>query len=412
MTEINARSASPIHSSTQLQSKQPQLEDSFPGLPSPLLAGSEPTDALGMMMMAMERMAQQSIDQKQLEIKNVQNKLDDAMDELMDQLAEVVEKAAKAAKEDSDGGWFSRFVDDVVDVVAGAIGKVVGTVIDYVEDLAMMPSDLIVGVAKNFRNPEMWGQILKDELKQLVTNGDTAKKFEGAVKGVVKFAVDVLEFSQSFLAVLEAGLSGENIMDALGDQARGLWNSVTDNLIDNPDFMAVIGDVAKAVAIASTAVSGGTLGPIAVGLIVLAELDAKHGIANEVFGEKAGPWVSMGVQLAATVMTTVATMGADSVLKGGELLDTLQAGTALVGISSQVYTGVKTIRQANEDAAHIESQAELLKTTNRIAQLQRLMTELLGEFEEKSEMRTDAYESGSHLQGLAASTNQAAIFRA
>lgn len=414
MSQVNGPSAAVnIHPGAHLQPALSQEVPAFAGLPSPLMDASEPTDALGMMMMAMERMAQASINQKQLKIENTQAKLDDAMEELMDHLMEATKKASDSAKKDRGGifGAISGFIDDVVDAVAGFVGKVAGTVIDFAEDAVMGPLDMMVGVLKNLQNPEKWGQIFKDELKQLYTNGDTAKKFEGAVKGVVKFAVDALEFAHSSIAAMEAGLRGKNILDAMGDELVALKDSFTSNLIDNPDFMAVLGDVAKAAAIAATAVSGGTLAPFAVGLIIAADLDSRHGLATAIAGEEAGPWISAGLSLAATVAVAAATLGAGA-SGGSETLQWLNKGTALLGAASQAYSGIKAYQQANTDADHIESMADMLKIQNRMSQLQRLMTELLGELEQSTEARTDIQEMGKHIAGVQASTNQAAIFRA
>ena len=60
------------------------------GLPPPLLAGADPTDALGMMLAAVERMSSDSLNATEDRIRRNHQKLDKAVDKFLDQIAEAL----------------------------------------------------------------------------------------------------------------------------------------------------------------------------------------------------------------------------------------------------------------------------------------------------------------------------------
>jgi hypothetical protein len=136
--------------------------------------------------------------------------------------------------------------------------------------------------------------------------------------------------------------------------------------------------------------SGGTLAIVAVGLMLALELEQRTGALDKLVGEKAAPWVRLGVGLAAAACLGAGALGT----QGSANLNALQLGTSLVQSGGVVYQGYRTIQQAQRDARQIELQADIVGSMTRMQQLQRLLDRVLGSTKEDSDSATKLEERG------------------
>lgn len=368
-------------------------------LPTAFGEAIEPNDILGLYMALMEEMARNGLDASEKKIEITREKIGDAMKELKKQLDEIARKLRE--KEDDDDGW--GFLGDVVDWVCDAVGdafEAIGTGLEVAVDVAKGPIDIIVGAIKG----ENIGKLLEQEVNDLTTQGKLSKTIGEAAKGIVRFVLDVAKAVTEFTKAIT---SGENPLEALVDLGKNLWGVLKKDILENPAVMEVLGTVLKAVAIAAACVTGGGLAFVAVGLFILSDLNKEHRIAEEVFGEKAGPWVSAGIELAATVVMAVATLGADA---APGLLGDLQQVGALTGAVVQVASGVNTIMNAIDQRELDHMQASAQSIMNRLAALQRMLDVVLSELQERTEGRDRVHKGGAKLAEVQGEGMQAAIY--
>lgn len=391
--------------------------DAEKGLPSPSAEAAEPTDLLGLMMAIMTNMSMQSVKESQFDIQVNQEKISKALDNLTTKLREALEKAEQAKEEKDDGGFFG-FISDcwdaVTDFVGDVLGDFVGTIADFAVDTVMTPIDLTMGLLQG-KNIE---DLMREEFDDLTTNGDVANTCKEAVKGVVKFVGDLVQFAYSAIAVIEAGVKGKDLLDAMGAQLESLWQSCKDNIIDNEGLMEVVGVALKAVAIAATAASGGALAVVAIGLFVLSEMNHRYGVVDGVcdklgVDKDVAKYINVGIDVAATVM--LAWAGGGGLEKMGNLGDTLsavQTGAALLGGGIAVYKGVNHIIEGDRQADQLERQAALREALNQLSELQRLMDELIKTLETKTENRSSTMKDASQVYQIHGETQLALAVRA
>jgi hypothetical protein len=368
-------------------------------LPTAFGEAAEPSDILGLYMALMEEMARNGLDASEKKVELTREKIGEAMKELKKQLDEIARKLQD--KEDDDDGW--GFLGDVVDWVCDAVGdafEAIGTGIEVAFDVAKGPIDIIVGAIKG----ENIGKLLEQEVNDLTTRGKLSKTIGEAAKGIVRFVLDVAKTVTEFA---KATMNGDSPLEALTNLGKDLWGALKEDILENPAVMEVLGTVLKAVAIAAAVVSGGTLAFVAVGLFLLSDLNKEHGIAEEVFGEKAGPWVSTGIELAATVVMAVATLGADAV---PGLLGDLQQVGALAGAVVQIAGGVNAVMNAIDQSEldHVHADAQGLM--NRLAALQRMLDVVLSELQQRTEGRDRVHKGGAKMAEIQGEAMEAAIY--
>jgi Secretion system effector C (SseC) like family len=383
------------------------------GLPEPVLTSVGANDLLGMMMALMDSMARQSMEASANKLQMTQKQLNEAVAELSEKLQEAARKAAEAAAKDDDGGLFGGICDafDAVgDFLGKVVGEVAGTAADFTVDLVMAPCDLIAGMIQGQGFTEALRQV-GDNLK---TNDGVAATVKGFTTGVTKFLNDVAQFSVSYLAVIEAGVSGENVWEAMKSQLSDLGHSFMNNLVRNPDVMAVTSWVLKGIAVAAAVGSGGILGGVAVGLFVLSELNQRYGAAEKLFGAKAGGAVSLGIELVSTAMLIGASGGLDKLAKYGvtDALDVVKGAGAVVQGAVLVGAAINDYTNAQQAADALDQQADMQEVMNRISRLQRLMESLIDELGEKTERHQQSLKGASQLFHTQGATLEASLFRA
>lgn len=374
------------------------IETSAP-LPEPLTDASEPTDVLGMVMVLMEEMARLGTDHSQQKIEANRDLQTKAMAEFQRKIEEAIRKQEQQKKEADDGwGIFGEIVDAVCDFVGTIVGEVVGPLVEHVVDVVRAPLDIAVGLCKG----EALVDLLEQEVNDLESQGKLGKTVTEAVKGVVNFVKDVVNAVTGFL---EALTTGENPILALADLGEDVWNALCTNVLENPAVMEVLGVVMKVVAIAGTVVSGGILGPIAVGLYVLSELDQHFGLAEKAFGEEVGKWVSLGVQVAAAVVGAIASVGTDL----GPLSDVHQA-LSWTGAGVQLASLTNSVIDAAHERELAHNAADIQGIKNRLAQLQRMMEALLAELQERVEGRDRVRETGLSVGQIQGEALEASVY--
>ncbi len=374
-----------------------------PTLPVPSTLGPEPRDALGQMLAMMERMGHLSTEHTEQRIRENQKQARQCLQDFLRKVAESIEAAKRAAEEEDDGGLFG----DIVDAVSDIAGAIVGTFVDFVKDAVEAPFELTVGLAKNLTDPQGMLAVMKGQLIEMSTNGETADTVKGFTRGVVKFSADLAKFGTKFAEALARGLDPEAAWESVKADAEQLWNSFQSNILENPDFMAVMAAVAKAAAVAGAVMSGGTLAWAAVAVFLICEADNRYGFIADVVGKDAAPWVRIGMQVAGMVLLA----GAAGTGDGQAILKWIQAGTAVVGGASSINAGIRMLEEGDRQADELERQADIKGILNRMQQLQRMLDSLLEALEEQMDDRRTNIEIGSRLIQTQAATEAATLMR-
>lgn len=385
---------------------------------APELSGSTPTksltepsavslggygDALTQLLVALKGASDAAMSNSELRIQSVR---DDIKQQLEDFLKKVHEAAEQLKKSDDGGGWFGH----IIDAVGSALGEVFGTIADAAVDAAKLPYDVSKAVVQNFGDTQAMLNALGATSLDLVRNGSTAADVKGFTEGVVGFCGDLQEYLVRLPAEASyAALTGKNPLGVMKNDAQKLLQSLKHNILDNPSFWAVTGTLAKGVAAAAAIMSGGVLGIVAVGLMVALEAEKGTGLLEKTVGEKAAPWVRLGVGLAASVCLGV---GAFAGGTSSGVVNTLQLTTGLVNSGGDIYQGYRTIQEANREGDQLDAQAEILGSMNRMQQLQRFLDRLIGSLKEDSEKDEKLVERGASLLRTDAAANAAAIMPA
>lgn len=373
-------------------------------LPPPEGTAAEPGDLLATLMLLMEEQATLTMGATENKIAAAQEQLREKLQEFLKQLKEALDAARKAREED-DGGLFG----DIVGFVSDIVGDVLGVVADFAVDAVEMPYEVAVGLAKNLGNPQAMLDVVRGQLVELTSNGGVAADVDGFTEGAGKFMADLAVALPKLEATIARALvTGENVWEAVKSDAKELYRSFEKNILANPEFWAVASAVAKGLAFATAVVSGGTLSGVAIGLMVLSELDARTNLIEEIVGKEAAPWVKIGIGVATAVCLGI---GAE-IGKANELISGLNTSVGILTGAGQVYQGYQAIQTADQRADALEREAALTQTLNRMQQLQRLIENLLGELTEQGENRTTVREIGSEIAQTQAATQGALIMRA
>jgi len=407
MTAIAAVSTSPCAPPVAGPAECPQGDGGPSGLPPPLLGGAEPTDVLGMMMAAVERMSSISGEESEKRIRVNQQKLSKAIDDFIDKIAEAMEAARKAAaaRKKKKRGLLGK----VGSAVGRTCGKVVGSAVDFMKDAAEAPFEIGIAMVKNGGNPvQAFQSALRDQLSELTTNGDVAASVEGFTRGVVQFAADFADFAVAFtLASAKDGLSGNTpSLDALREAGCKVWESLSENILMNEAFWDVVEPLAKAAAVAGALASGGALAPLAVGALMLLEADARTGFLEEVVGADAAPYVRMGLALG----TAAVAMGGTGEI--ATMARYVQAGTTVLGGMANIEQARLSLEEAGRvrDEAHRE--ADLQEILHRVRTLHQIVDELVEALTETSDTRQANQSMFQSLSQTQASVESAMILRA
>lgn len=345
------------------------LEPGAPGaLPPPTLESFDSADPLSMMLALVERMSQTSSDHTERMLEGAKDKLKDQLQTFMKQMAEAIAAAQRAARsKKKSGGFLGSVVNTVAKVIGGTVGK---------------------ALAEITRSPSL------------------EKTVEGFAKGALQFAADLTAFQAKVLVALaENGGDFEAAWDQVKSEAKELWGSFQQNILENPDFMAVVGLAVKVAAVAAAISSGGTLALVAVGVMALCELDKEANFIADVVGEDAAPWVRMGMQVGAAIV-----LGIDG--DADAALRILQGGAAVIQGASTVNAGVKLLQESKREAEELRRQANIQQTLNRMQQTQRMIEDLLTMLEENADNQTRSREAGSSLVQLEAAAAESVVMRA
>jgi hypothetical protein len=384
----------------------------IPGLPSPLLDGLEPSDALGQMLAAIQRSGEATTTMTESQIQAAKNAVRQQLDQYLEQLRQAVEAAQKAKEDHDDGGLFGS----IVDFVADAVGSVLGTILDFAWDSITLPVNVTADIVTHLGDTQAMLHSIGSEVAALGENGDVANSVKGFATGVIKFAADFAAFEAKLAGALASGLTGANVWDAVKDQAGQLWGSLKSNIIDNPQFWEVVGTVGKIAAVAGAIVSGGALGWVAVGLIALTELDKKTNFVEKAVGKDAAPWVKVGIGVATMIVTGAASLsgslGTGFKADLASTVKTVQGMTAVVQGGGAVVQGVRTIENANDRANELERQADLQSTLNRMQQLNQLVSELLDTLGDQNDDKKTDRDLASGLVQTQTATQTAALMPA
>lgn len=377
---------------------------SIPGLPSPLVDGPEPQDALAMMLMSMERSGQITMQATETRIRDARAALKEQLDAFLQKLQESLAAAKRAREEDDDGGFFG----DIVDAVADVVGTIVGTIADCACDLVTTPIELTVDIAKNLGDTQALLAAIRSDMLDVVQNGDVADSVHGFTSGVLEFTADVAAFGAKLSAALtEAAATGKDPMAALQDPLKALWSSCKKNILENPHFWEVTAVVAKAAAVAGAVATGGVLGAAALVALAALEVDQRTGFIEKAVGEDAAPWVRLGIGIAASATLAFAGSGTSEI---NDLIRVVNGTTSIVTGAGATYQGYRAIADASERADQIDLNAQLQSIRNRMDQLQRLISSLIELLGDQNDDRNTRQEMGVDLVSTQAAAQQAALF--
>jgi hypothetical protein len=355
------------------------------------------------MMALMQRLTMGSLEQTSRRIELNQERLDEALNKLIDKLTAAAKKAAE--NKDSGGGlfgWVSDTVDAVVDFAVDIGGDLLGKSADFIADLATAPFDIIAGLLQG----NSLSQLLQAELEQLGSDGDMANKVKQFTEGVGKFAADLFVFMHAHWGVIEAALRGENVWDAIQLHAGNLYDSFVENCIDNEAVWQVTSFAMKVLGVAAAVVSGGALSFVAVGLVVLSELDKRYHVAEQLLPEDVAPYVSIGIEVAGSILLAYAAGDFESL---GDVFSNTKNTTAVITGTFAIAKGLHDCQIALEQARELERQADIVEIMNRMGMLQRLLEALLDEFEDKSDDEPRFVEGANRVYQTVGASYQAAV---
>jgi hypothetical protein len=337
------------------------------GLTPPTLEALDPSDPMGQLMAMLERMNQLSTQQTERELRQAGDQMKEQLDKFLKLIADAIRQAQQTAKKKKKKkGFFKKLCSSVASVVGGTLGKALATI-------TMSPS--------------------------------LEKKIEGFTRGALSFSADLAAFNAKLaIALATDGPDAAKAWDDVKAEAKELWESFQENCLENPDFMEIVGYLAKAGALAAAVGSGGALAWVAVGVFLLCEVDNRTNFVEDVFGEEAAPWVRLGMNVAASVLTGMS--------GGSAAVRYLQAGTAVIQGASDINAGIKMLEEGEREAEELRHEANLLETLNRMQQFQRLIDDLLAEMQDHAENKGRTRELSNGVVELQAAANEAVILRA
>jgi hypothetical protein len=341
------------------------VEASARALPPPILSAFNSADPLGEMMATLERLNQLSTQHTEKELKQAGRQVQQQLEKFLKLMADAIRRA-KQAKHRKKKGFLGKVCSAVASAVGGAIGKALGAI-------TMSPS--------------------------------LGKKIEGFTTGALNFSADLAAFNARFAVALAT--DGPDAAEAWKDakaEGKKLWESFQENCLENPDFMEVVGYLAKAGSLAAAVGTGGALGVAAVAVFALCEVDNKTNFVTEVLGEDAGPWVRIGMNAAAYAL--VGTAGESAAIR------ILESGTAALEGASEINAGVKLLEEGERQARELRSQADLKETLNKMHQYQRMVDDLLLAMEDHGEDKNRGRQLINGTVQIQAATNEALIVRA
>jgi hypothetical protein len=340
------------------------------GLPSPTLEALDPSDPMGQLMAMLERMNELSTRQTERELKQAGEQMKEQLDKFLKLMADAIRRAQQAGKKKKKKGFFKKLSSSICNSVASAVGGTLGKALATV---TMSPS--------------------------------LEKKIEGFTRGALQFSADLAAFNAKLaIALASDGPDFEKAWDDVKAEAKELWGSFQENCLENPDFMEIVGYVAKAAAVAGAIGSGGALAPVAIGIIVALEVDSRTNFIEDTFGEEAAPFIRGGLAVGAAVIVGSGDSGA--------AVKYLQAGTAVIQGASDVNAGIKMLEEGKRQARELNHQADLMETLNRMQQFQRLIDDLLAEMEDHAENKNRNRQLSTGIVEVQAATQEAMILRA
>ncbi len=350
-------------------------------------------DGLGELLVAMEALAQSSIELSQQTVKGKRSELHDKLEDFLRELA----KACEPQPEESSG-----FFGDLFGAVGDALGQLLGTLADFLVDAAKMPLTVGEAVVENWGDTSAMLHALAQSQEQLLQNGATAEDVRGFSEGVSRFGGELLEFTHKYPIDLASGAIRGDGRAAREDLAK-LWGNFKRDVLENPHFWAVVGATAKLAAVAATVMSGGALMPLALGLFIALEADSQFKILDRLCPE-AAPWLRLGLGLAAA---GTCMLGGS----GGATLTWLRTSAGLLNGATQVATGYNAIVNADAAADELEQQASLTNKLNQMHRLQRCISAVLEQLDSDNKDRTKTLQLGAHLVQLQGQANAAAVIR-
>lgn len=371
-----------------------------PAGPSYLLgseAAAPGADAMAEFLAAIQALSQSQLDFSATRIHDKRDDLDQALEDFLKKLAD----ACKKAQERDDAGFFG----DVFGALGDVCGDLLGTIADFTVDAVTLPFEAGVSVVKNFGDTAAMLDALQANTAALVQNGAVASDVHGFTEGVVRFGAELAEWTVSHgVDCLEAMLAGKNPADVSDRDLAKLWGNFKANILDNPGFWAVTAAAAKAGALAASAMSGGALLPVAIGLLVALEVDKRTGIIEKAVGAEAAPWVRLGLGVAASLCM----LGGH----GGAIASTLRSWCGIASGVNTLHDAYTTVRNANEQADQLEQQAELTAALDRARALQRTISTLVEQLGSDSKDKTQTQKLGASLMQTEVAANAAAIIPA
>jgi hypothetical protein len=364
------------------------------GLPEPTATAASPGDLMGEMLAMMEKTSQLSTSNTEHQLSAKHNELEQARKDFLKKIADAIRKQEHAKQHHGLFGSIFHAVGD-------ALGEALGTLIDFAKDTVIAPVKMTVGLAEG----KSLSNVMQSEMHDLLTNGDWANTVKNCTEGVVGFAGDLQDAVDGIATDLASGRSVGEAFERAGKKA---WSSLKTNILENKDFWKVTGAIATAVAVAAAVMTGGALAFLAVGLILVCEVDNHTHFINKAFGPKAGPWVKLGMEVAASALSGGAAMAS----QGTAAMQAIQAASAIASGVSAVGQGVQTIDAAKQKAGEIRAQADVTQALNRMQQIQRMIDDLISVLEEKSDQHKSFVKGAAKLVQTQGAVQAAAIMRA
>jgi hypothetical protein len=187
---------------------------------------------------------------------------------------------------------------------------------------------------------------------------------------------------------------------AADQQSGGFWH-------DLGNIAMVIAKVAMAVvAVAATVVTAGAASPILIAVAFALMAGGMIVSETKCFGDKASAWIGLGMEVASSVLTCGAGMGAAGATAGSQLASNVSTAASVVGAGATAVGAGAHIASAEYTADSQNAGADVVQSQQQVDQMNRLIGWVIDSTKEddKSQQRAE----GS-LQGAMATNDATAV---
>ncbi len=368
------------------------------GAPVPGLPGQSgtPTDPLAEMIALSCALAEMSVAASE-------ERLNASQKEWQKALVELVERIKKAQeKKHESHGLFGGILNAVTDLV----GRAVGNLVEVRKDIVMLPVGVGKALVCHGGDSSELLRALEQEVTELGREGDWAKDIRGFTRGTLNMtARTIVQMYRVALSPHMAVATGQSWQEVLQQEKEGFLRALDQEILQNAAFFRVAEPLAKVTAATVAVASGGTLTMVAVGMMLLCELDQRTKLLDSAFDERTAFGIRLGLEVGAAtllVLSAVTSEGTVTALRG--------MSSAMQGANS-TCAALKTYAEGRREARELEKSADIQESLAVLERFAQCVDELLELVSEKTDYRERTVRSSCQLTEIDGQTQVAALVR-